>query len=141
MITNKFAWSDKYSVGIASIDEQHKEFFSIANDAIDLANQAEPVRNEIESIFERLMYYAFYHFKTEEELFCKFKYPQTKQHIGVHKLFQEKINKLSKTIWDDNADVGATLLETAQFSLLWLADHIKVTDMAYSDFLKNQGVR
>ena len=93
MATEKFNWNDKFSVGIELIDKQHKEFFSIANTAIDFSNQAELEKKEVKSIFERLQYYTFYHFSTEEELFYKYNYPRTKEHIAEHKYFQFRMGR------------------------------------------------
>ena len=36
-MSNKFVWTEKYSVNVAEIDEQHKEFINICNDLLTLA--------------------------------------------------------------------------------------------------------
>lgn len=33
----KYIWTEKYSVGVSEIDEQHQHFFAIANEIIEIA--------------------------------------------------------------------------------------------------------
>lgn len=41
----KYIWTEKYSVGVIEINEQHQHFFAIANEIIDMAEAPEiPIR-------------------------------------------------------------------------------------------------
>ena len=35
-MSNKFVWTDEYSVGVVEIDEQHKKFLDICNSLLEL---------------------------------------------------------------------------------------------------------
>lgn len=144
MMIETFQWNDKFSVGIDMIDKQHQGFFSIANSIIALTGQAghqEHNKKELISIFERLMYYALYHFSTEEELFYRYKFPKTVEHMDEHEAFHKKLSHLSDQIWVEGTDIEELLDETAHFTITWLSNHILVTDMAYSNFFQAQGIK
>ncbi len=72
-------WSDNLSVGIASIDEQHKKLLNMINVLSDaLANgQANEV---LVQIFDGLAVYTVKHFAYEEELFSKYGYEESEAH-------------------------------------------------------------
>ena len=69
-------WKDDYCTGIAPIDEQHKELFSIANRIYDLLkNDLIPDKyDSIVAIIGELQSYTRYHFKTEEDYMQRINY-------------------------------------------------------------------
>ena len=91
----KFNWTNEYSVGIASIDEQHKHFFGIANSVVDLAAKEVSKHDLLVSLGE-LGNYAFYHFGNEEGYFDKFGYQDAPHHIAEHNQYRERIENYLK---------------------------------------------
>ncbi|MBU0546055.1 hypothetical protein KKA13_02255, partial [Patescibacteria group bacterium] len=92
----KFAWTKKYSVGVAEIDKQHKEFIKICNGLLDLAKEKSFTLEEVKIKIMRLGDYALYHFGTEEELFIKTKYPDASPHTKAHLQFRDKVKDYIK---------------------------------------------
>lgn len=136
----KFIWTDKYSIGIREIDEQHQHFFGIANGIIDLTEKENIAKEEIFKALEELGNYAFYHFGTEESYFDKFNYPDAPLHIDAHNKYRETINKYLEDIRKGGIDVKKMAQETASYSSEWLSRHILVVDIQYTKFFKEHGV-
>ena len=136
----KFNWSSDYGVGVAEIDEQHKYFFNIANELIDLADRDETSKEELFTLLGKLGDYALYHLGTEEEYFDKFEYPDTAPHRAAHDNYRETIKRYLSDIRDENADVPGIAKKAALYSSGWLAGHIIGMDQMYSTFFNEHGL-
>ena len=137
----KFIWTEKYSVNVAEIDAQHQKFISICNHLLESADSAETItRKEALIGIEMLGDYAFYHLATEEELFLKLNYPNTREHIESHQQFREKTKYLIAKIRDEHNDIRETLQEAAMFAGNWLLHHIMTTDKEYTEFFNQHGI-
>ncbi len=90
-------WNDNYSVNIAEIDMQHREFIKLINELLkSVANGTS--KEIISSIFKDLTVYAAIHFETEEDYFEKFNYPESSFHKQQHEDIANKIEKFKKEI-------------------------------------------
>lgn len=136
----KFIWTDKYSIGIKEIDEQHKHFFGIANGIIDLTANENIGKEELFNALGELGDYAFYHFSTEESYFDKFNYPEAPLHIDAHNKYREAIVKYLEDIKKEGADVKKMAEEITSYSSNWLSQHILVMDIKYTKFFKEHGI-
>ncbi len=82
-----FLWKKEFELGIDSIDEQHKKLLEIGNRINDLLcshDDGDDNYDEIYTVIEELKDYTVYHFKTEENLFIKYKYPEYSIHKKEH---------------------------------------------------------
>ena len=71
-----FVWNEKFSVGMESMDDQHKHFLNLLNnlnDEMQRKNNAETVRTAINSLFT----YGMFHFRAEEKILSSCGYPET----------------------------------------------------------------
>ena len=137
----KFIWDKKYSVGVLSIDEQHKNFFKIANTLIDLLMSGTVTRDAVLAAAKDLQDYANYHLATEEGYFKKFDYPAAPHHIDEHMLYRKKIEHFMAMIADSTAVPAKIAEEMANYSISWLTNHILMVDKAYTEFFQEHGVR
>ena len=78
---DKFSWKPEYGVGIDSIDKQHKDFFAVTNDIIDLLEKEDVKREELLAAVVKLEEHGGEHFRTEEGYFDKVNYPGAKMHV------------------------------------------------------------
>jgi hemerythrin len=90
----------------------------------------------IESLLASLIDYTKVHFKTEEDLFAKYRYPQTVPHVAEHDKFVETVGKFNQDY--AKKEVGLSI-EVLDFLTSRLRDHILIQDKAYGPFLKQQG--
>lgn len=129
-----FQWNEKYSTGIQSIDNQHKEIFAYMNRLLDAMKlgQADKVIYQIVIELEK---YSIVHFQKEEFFFQRFNYSETKEHIQEHQFFIQKVASLKSEL---KAGKKALFIELLNFLKDWIENHILVTDKKYSEcFLKN----
>lgn len=132
-----FAWKEDYSVGIAEIDRQHMELIGMITDLHDAMMQGRG-GTVLETILERLVDYTKVHFKTEEDYFKKYAYPQAAEHIAEHEKLVADVERFNRDYLGHKAILSVDLLD---FLSDWLTDHIIGSDKLYAPFLKEKGLR
>jgi len=129
------SWSDKLSVGIPSIDAQHKKLVSMIN-GLNRAMREKRSQSAMLSIVRGLGEYVVTHFGYEEKLFAKHGYPDIDAHKEVHRNFVAKVQEFESALSSGKATVSMDVL---QFLKDWLVEHIMGTDKQYSEFLVEKG--
>lgn len=129
-------WSDAYSVKINEIDNQHKKLIELINELHDNMKQGKG-KEAVGRILKELANYTQYHFQTEENLFKKYLYPESKIHEQQHKDLLEKVTNLIKDFENGNGILPMDLLE---FLKDWLVNHIGKSDKKYTPFFNSHRV-
>lgn len=124
-------WKPKYKIGIRTIDEQHKKFFSIANDIIAAREKKVFSRKDLSDLVRRLQNYAEDHFKREENFFDEIKY-EGALHIEAHNWYRNKLAQYVESIADSKTDLRKLAKEIGSFSVYWLGEHILTMDKEYT---------
>jgi hemerythrin len=93
---------------------------------------------QVISVLRKLVEYTKYHFKLEEDLFERFNYKNTSDHIEKHIKF---INELSDLITEYTDGGIMTPRETLSFLRDWLISHIGKEDKKYVKCFKENGVK
>jgi hemerythrin len=131
------AWSQKYSVNIRDIDEQHKALIGMINDLHDALKKGEG-RRAASEILQKMIEYAAMHFSFEEKYMLRYDYPDFPSHKERHMSFVEQVLGFQRDLDEGRAAVP---LEVMKFLMEWLLEHIKQVDMKYGPFLNDRGVR
>ncbi len=131
-------WSENLSVGIKSIDDQHKVLIGLINRLNTAMAQGE-ASIIIGDVLAKLTDYTRFHFTYEEDLFEQYGYENNAQHKQKHKKLIDQISTLKENYESDM--MGAIGIEIMQFLKNWLTKHIMKTDMEYSQFLIDKGVK
>ena len=129
-------WSDDYSLGIQTIDEQHKDFFEASHRLYDAILNCKGEKVVEESV-AFLRDYARWHFQAEESYMTKNAYPLLEQHKLLHTEYLEVLESLI----DDLALFGPSqhLADRAlEISQEWLINHIIEEDTLYAQYIKNK---
>jgi len=136
VVPKLITWSDRYSVGISRIDEQHKRLLELINDlhAAMLVKEGELV---LSKILDGLAAYAVAHFATEETLMKKFSYPDYARHKAEHDRLMAQVTLLLEK---SRTDATALTREVMTFLQRWLVGHIVNLDKKYSAHLNAAGV-
>lgn len=128
---------DSFSVGINSIDEQHKKLVSYVNlmhqklfEGLD--------KDFLLDLMKELKDYTVYHFDYEEDLMKKHQYKDYDAHIEEHQKLKEKLEFFNKELDPENTTI---LLDFAEFLKNWLLKHIMGTDKKYTAFFQEKGVQ
>jgi len=132
-----FQWEDKYSVGIQSIDDQHKEIFMLLNKLLEAMKMG--YANDVTiQIIQELERYAVIHFQKEEYFFQRFNYQGSAEHITEHQNFIKKIAVLKSEI---NSGKMILTIELLRFLKDWIDHHILVVDKKYSECFRQNGLQ
>lgn len=130
-------WSPALSVGLESIDGQHRVLVAYINQLSSAIarNQSASVLGQVLSGLEG---YTKIHFRHEERLFKMHGWEESAEHAETHRAFERQLQDFQQRF-----ATGDTSLATAvmKFMIQWLGEHILLDDMAYSPFLKAHGVR
>jgi hemerythrin len=122
-LNNIISWEEKYSVGIAKIDEQHQKLFNYLNDyyeSIASGKSSETISLTLKNLID----YASYHFKDEEDWMSTIPGYDASEHVAEHKYFISKVVELlNKNI--SGHDIKFDLFD---FMKEWVLNHILVTD-------------
>jgi methyl-accepting chemotaxis protein len=129
-------WSQNLSVGINSIDEQHKVLVNLINELYKQMH-AGFGKEAVGKTLGRLVDYTAKHFKYEEKIFAEHNYSEQKAHRQVHDKLVGQVVAFQEEFTRGEKDVSLELME---FLKEWLLTHIKKTDMAYSSYLRSRGV-
>jgi len=121
-------WKDEYSIGVDSVDEQHKELFEIANRSYDLLrNQLITDKyGKIIEIIDELKNYTIYHFKAEENYMQEIGYKKFLSQKVAHNDFLEKMDNIDVEQIDDGQN--EYLIGILDFVSEWLVEHILKED-------------
>lgn len=131
-----FVWSEKFSVNIKQIDEQHKKLVNMLNELHD-SMKAGKGKEATGKILSELIDYVGTHFSTEEKLMQQYGYAEYTSHKAEHDKLTQKALSLKKEF-----EQGAPVLtvELLNFLKEWLQTHILGTDKKYGPFLNSKGV-
>ena len=129
-------WKESYSVGVQSLNEQHKVLVGHLNTIYELFDSPDK-REQVGALLSELEQYAQVHFKSEEDLFSKYKYHALATHALEHRLYEKKVSEFKARF--DSADDKVTL-DMLEFLADWLTGHIMGSDQEYRRYLNNCGV-
>ena len=130
-------WKDDYSVGIDSIDQQHKKLLNLINQLQTAVDYSTGEQFEREALDE-LVDYTKTHFTYEEGLMRDNNYPDFEPHKAQHEKMFEKVREV---LAEYEQDQDTAMANAAEFLKDWLINHINGTDKAYSSYLIGKGVK
>ncbi|MCP3689332.1 MAG: hemerythrin family protein [Gammaproteobacteria bacterium] len=130
------SWSPQLSVGIDSIDEQHKKLINMINALNDALNSGES-KEVMVKIFDGLVVYCDKHFTFEEDLFNTHGFAGGSAHKNEHDKLRSQVVELKRKLDGGNFMIG---LELMGFLKDWLTNHIMKSDKAYVSDLTSKGV-
>lgn len=129
-------WSDQYSVGIDSIDQQHRKLINMINQlstAVDYSTGEEFEREALSEVVD----YTKTHFVYEEGLMEDNGYPGFEAHREAHKAM---IREVEVVLSEYEQDPHKAMTHATDYLKAWLINHINGTDKEYSSFLIGKGV-
>ena len=137
MDRGNITWKDQYSVGIDSIDQQHKRLVHLINQlqtAVDYSTGEEFEREALDELVD----YTKTHFSYEEGLMQQYAYPEFEPHKAQH---QKMIQQVEDVLAEYEQDQDRAMRHALDFLKTWLINHINGTDKEYSDFLIEKGAK
>ncbi|MCX7914361.1 MAG: bacteriohemerythrin [Thermodesulfovibrionales bacterium] len=134
-------WSEDLSVGIDTIDDQHKELFSRINDLVR-AIKEHVCKYKIGDVINFLEDYVKTHFEEEERYMLRFKYPKYDFHRGQHEYFKRELSTLKPELLklEGGKNPGSYELSVSVNQLVvdWILEHVSKVDKDLGKFLKTK---
>ena len=128
-------WTDKYVLGIQSIDTQHQKLVEMINELQD-AMLAGKANDQTGKILDGLVRYTVTHFAHEETLFAKHGYADSTAHKAEHDKLQQQVAEFQTQFKAGQSKLSPQLMN---FLRDWLNGHILGSDKKYAPFLKGKG--
>lgn len=130
-------WSPMLSVGIDSIDAQHRVLLAYINQLSATIARGQSAA-ALADVIAGLESYTRLHFRHEERLFALHHWAEHEDHEHGHRHFEAQLSAFRERL--DGGD-AALARDVMRFLIAWLAEHILEDDMAYSAHLRANGVR
>ena len=85
-------WKESYSVGVQSLNDQHKLLVGHLNTIYELFDSPDK-KSQVGTLLTQLEQYAQIHFRSEEDLFTKYKYRELDKHALEHRFYEQKVRE------------------------------------------------
>lgn len=132
----KIEWDDNLSVGIDTIDEQHKMLIQKLKDVSE-AIESNLGEGTIAQTLDFLVEYTDFHFYEEEKQMIEHNYPGLALQQAQHKEFKKSLENFEQDFEEENATKElANHIRTFLFN--WLIKHIEDVDLEFGKFMKEK---
>jgi len=135
-MSETFAWTPDMSVGVALIDDQHKEMFKRFNQLRE-AVQAGRGEEELGKIIEFAAEYVYFHFRAEEEVMKTHEYPGYAGHKKVHDGFVLDLANIMKEFEAGDNDAQLVIKVTNRLGD-WIRQHIEKMDKELGEYISSK---
>ena len=127
-------WSQKLSVGIKLIDDQHKGLLDLVNDMFNhVKGNEEAERKYFQGIVQKTVQYVKVHFATEEKIMIATKFYGYSEHKRAHDTF---VINVVNNIRDFEAGKKFSLSIFTKFLREWVLTHIAIMDKQYFEYFQ-----
>ncbi|HWS16227.1 MAG TPA: bacteriohemerythrin [Candidatus Methylomirabilis sp.] len=133
-----FEWTERWSVGVDTIDAQHRELFAAINSLLQEEANAAP--REVVKVLDYLEDYVKNHFGLEELYMRRLSYPGFPFHKGEHVAFINDYYDL-RDEYDKNGATPELADKMGRYMGGWLVNHIGEVDKALGGFLRDKGMK
>jgi hemerythrin len=125
-------WSESYTVNSYALDTQHRKLFAHVNDLYDAIQEGRS-KAILSTSLEALLAFSKTHFRDEESLLAKLKYPDLAYQKDEHNAFLQKIAGFQA---QHNSGRAALSMPMLDYLKNWLTNHILKDDKKYASYVK-----
>jgi len=125
-------WNQSMSVGISSIDDQHREWISLVNYLTDSITDGR-ANEGLKVALQETMSYTLEHFLAEERLMKIINYPQLDVHAQEHTMFAQRMRGYIEAYVKGTPVLA---IDVVQFMRNWILNHLQTTDQGYAEFIR-----
>lgn len=126
-----FEWDDTYSVGVASLDAQHKVLIELINKLHVIEQRG----GDLSGVLDRLDWYVRHHFAFEEALMRGAGYGGLAAHIAEHREFERWLRSGRYALGVGGGEAREIGRIIGDYLKDWLTKHILIVDMNYKAVL------
>ena len=117
-------WKPEYSVGVESMDDEHREMINLINDTYGKL-ESDPDADQIEQCLGDIFSTISMHFALEERLMRKSNYAEYQAHKDDH---EELLDQIRDLMDDFAADTSSGAVKLEQSLSDWFAGHFSTFD-------------
>jgi hemerythrin len=130
-------WNNKYSVGVETVDNQHKALMKALNE-LHAASMQGKAREIADRLMVQIVSIANEHFATEERLMESASFPGLAAHRAKHR---ELAGKIAEFV--SRHEKGDTTMYTQLLYFMrdWQTKHMQAEDQEYAAWLKTHSAR
>lgn len=128
-------WSSSYSVGVANLDAEHRQFIDLLNQLYDSVINGTANNAKTAAILDQVYDFAVTHCAHEEELLIAAGYPDIGKTMQEHQYLRDTIETYRQKLTQH----GSISMELANFLMEWVLQHILKEDKKCGAFLKAAG--
>ncbi len=117
-------WNDKFSVGVASVDHEHRELIELINGFQQKIGQDDSLDAKLEHLGETLAHISA-HFALEEKLMQDSRYDEYTEHKRDHEILLDQLRDIMDAVEEDagvDNDALGSVLEQ------WFSRHFQTHD-------------
>jgi hemerythrin len=130
-------WTEKLSVGVGVLDEDHKRLVAMVNELYD-SMQAGHGKETLGRILNDLVEYTKGHFAREEKFFAQTAYPASVAHKQEHDTLTHQVLEVQQKYMSGAS--AALSIDVLRFLKNWLINHIQGSDQKYRPHLNAKGI-
>jgi len=130
-------WKDSYSVGIESLDADHRKLLSLLNQ-FNTAYEYYMGESFERQALKELIDYTEYHFNREEKMMEEAGYEDFEAHKKQHQAMIAEIQALDLQYAEHGHEVFPQI---SNYLTNWLLNHINGTDKQYSEAMIAKGLK
>jgi hemerythrin len=117
-------WKEDFSVGVASVDLEHRQMIDLINDLHDLVDE-NASEEEVSTMLGEIFAQISAHFALEEKFMRESRYPHLPEHKGDHEKLLDELRDIMDRVEDDGAyDETALSAELSD----WFTNHFRTHD-------------
>jgi len=132
-------WDDKFSIGVETVDDQHKGLFAMTNDLYEACMGAQAAEY-FKEVLQKAVSYIAMHFGTEEKIMQETKDPNYEEHRKEHDLFVREVMQEASRFNEGDTSAAEAFMN---FLRGWVLNHVTVTDIKIGQHiaqLKSKGL-
>jgi hemerythrin len=128
-------WSSRYSVGVETLDDQHKALLNVLNE-LHAASMRGKASEVADSMIRQIVSLANEHFSAEERLMESIRFPGLAEHRAKHEELMVKLKEFVSRHAKGDKTMYTQLL---YFMRDWLGNHMLTVDSGYASWLASGG--
>ena len=132
-------WKEDFSIGVETVDEQHKGLFNLANELYDVCEKEGVTTEYFKEVLQKTVNYVILHFSTEERIMKQYNDPCYEEHQNEHGIFVRKVMQEAANLENGEADAPKVFMD---FLRDWIGKHVTGTDIKigqHIESLREQG--
>ncbi len=127
---NQLVWRDEYSIGVETIDKEHRRLFKIINKLLAFGEEEKKNQRTYQEGIKFFKGHTLQHFADEEEYMASVGYEGLERHRHIHEGFRANTLPALEKEMEDSGYAGDAVDHFLGVCAGWLIGHTLIEDQA-----------